>query len=143
MECTVFSSLRTPIGISHTYIVQSVLHVLQKQKRNGSVSVSLIGDTKMKSLNKQYRGKNTTTDVLSFAMEDGISMPGDTDFGDMFISIPQIKKQAKTHGISFKEEFTRMMVHGTLHLLGYDHMVKKEATIMFSLQEQYVADLYE
>ena len=142
MECSVFSTLRSPIVVSRTYIVQSVLHVLKKQKKKGSVSVSLIGDTRMRTLNKTYRGKDKTTDVLSFAMEEGMVMPGETDFGDMFISIAQIRRQANTHNVSFKEELTRMMVHGTLHLLGYDHMTKKEAAIMFPLQEKYVAQLY-
>jgi probable rRNA maturation factor len=140
MECTIYQTVRRS-GVSHHFIKQMMSKILSKMKSKGNVSVHLIGDTKMKSLNKQYRGKDSTTDVLSFAMHDGMDMMMGDELGDIFISIPRIHIQARDHNISFKEEFVRMLVHGILHLLGYDHMKKKEAEKMFRLQEKLVFDI--
>ncbi len=93
----------------------------------------------MKDLNRVHRGKNKTTDVLSFSANEG-NWPGkqEEDLGDIFISAAKIRKQAKVWGVSAAEEFTRMLVHGILHILGYDHMKDKEAKIMFGKQEKYL-----
>jgi probable rRNA maturation factor len=60
------------------------------------------------------------------------------DWGDIFICIPQIRRQAKEYGVLYKEELYRMTVHGVLHLLGYDHGQKKDEKEMFSLQDKFV-----
>lgn len=80
----------------------------------------------MKSLNRQYRGIDRTTDVLSFPQEDTFSHndsgPGsDILLGDIVINLHKAKRQAKENGLSFNEELKRLLVHGLLHLLGYDH----------------------
>lgn len=116
----------------HNQIIQMVLRSLKVASVD--VSVHAIGDTKMRTLNRRYMGKDKTTDVLSFPTEEHSS----GDVGDLFISIPQIKRQAKERNISAREEYTRMLVHGTLHLLGYDHATKKEEKEMFGLQEKFV-----
>lgn len=136
-SCTVYKGVRKPIGISNKKISQTVEFVLKSLKISGEVSVHLIADTKMRQLNAHYRGKDKTTDVLSFAMVDD-EIPGGmhNDWGDIFISIPQIERQAKRFNVTRKEEFMRMLVHGTLHLLGYDHEKKSDANIMFPLQEK-------
>ena len=108
---------------------------LKKHKQNSSVSVHFIADKKMTTLNKLYRDKNTTTDVLSFSTGD----PG--DLGDLFVSVPQIKRQAKLWGVSFQEEMTRMIVHGVLHLMNYTHETTKKSNDMFELQEKYIKQL--
>ncbi len=96
------------------------------------VSVHMIGDMRMTTMNTQYRGKSYPTDVLSFPTEDA------DDIGDIFICVPQIIRQAKEFGVTAKEECTRMLVHGVLHLLGYDHQTKRDADEMFSIQERVV-----
>ncbi len=96
----------------------------------------------MKRLNNQYRGKNTTTDVLSFSLQEGISLSGsNNELGDIFISVPQIKRQAHRLHISVREEFIRMLIHGVLHILGYDHEKEKDAKRMFSIQEKFLTQL--
>ena len=81
-----------------------------------------MGDTAMRSLNKRYRGKDRTTDVLSFAFREG-SFPGIQPemLGDIVISIPEARRQAEVTGITLESEISRLLIHGLLHLLGYDH----------------------
>ncbi len=62
----------------------------------------------------------------------------DKDWGDIFICVPQIKRQAKEYGVTYTEELIRMTVHGVLHLLGFDHEKEEDANIMFSLQDRLV-----
>ena len=94
-------------------------------------------------INKERRGVDRATDVISFALEDS---PDDFDefriLGDIFISIPKMQEQAKEYGHSEKRELSFLVVHGLLHLLGYDHMKsKKDEEIMFSLQDEILASL--
>lgn len=113
-----------------------------EKKIKGLVEITVIGDAAMKKLNHQYRGKNKVTDVLSFGWQEGGKMPS-TILGEIYICYPQIKRQAKTFACSHKEEFTRMLVHGLLHSVGYDHITKRQAEKMFPLQEKIVAKAYE
>lgn len=96
------------------------------------VSIHMIGDVRMTTMNAQYRGKSYPTDVLSFPTDDA------HDRGDIFICVPQIIRQSKQFGVTPKEECVRMLVHGVLHLLGYDHQTKPDADEMFSIQEKVV-----
>jgi probable rRNA maturation factor len=86
------------------------------------VSVLLVGDVAMRSLNRRYRGKDRTTDVLSFPLRGG-KFPGVQHhlLGDIVISVPTAARQAKAAGDTLPEEIDRLLVHGFLHLLGYDH----------------------
>ncbi|MDD2758187.1 MAG: rRNA maturation RNase YbeY [Patescibacteria group bacterium] len=106
-----------------------------EKKIKGAVEIALVGDTEIKKLNHVWRGKNKPTDVLSFSWGEGEKISGDL-LGQIIISFPRIKAQAKEYKVSVKEEFTRMLVHGLLHLAGYDHVKIKEATKMFKLQEK-------
>ncbi len=104
------------------------------------MSLHIIGDKKMTQLNFHHRGKKKTTDVLSFATHEGEGLLSD-DWGDVFISLPQVKKQAKEYQIPWQEEFYRMLIHGILHLFGYDHMEEKDAKKMFKLQEKFLSEI--
>jgi probable rRNA maturation factor len=80
----------------------------------------------MRLLNYQYRGIDRTTDVLSFPQEESISLKNlnlmkNVILGDIVISVPKAKKQAKENGLTFYEEIKRLLIHGVLHLIGYDH----------------------
>lgn len=132
------------IGVKEQDMKQVVLFVLKKIKKTKAVvSLHCVGDQQIRSLNRRYRKKDKVTDVLSFPMRTGkfflTDKKTEEDWGDIFICIPQIKRQAKEYGVSYKEELYRMTVHGVLHLLGYDHEAKKDATIMFPLQDMLVA----
>lgn len=108
-----------------------------------TASIHLVGEKMIKKLNKKFLSKDKVTDVLSFPLvERGTRNVGqEGDLGDVFLCVPRIKKQAKECGVSFEEEFCRMLTHGMLHLFGFDHENKKEAKKMFDLQEQIVKKL--
>ena len=101
----------------------------QVLKSNGlmeavEVSISFVGDRKMKQLNKKYRKKEGTTDVLSFSLIEGkVPFPeSDTLFlGDIVISYPQARKQAGQYNLLVDEEINKLVEHGLLHLLGIHH----------------------
>lgn len=89
---------------------------------DAEVSVLVVGDRAMRTLNRRYRGKDRTTDVLSFPLREG-RFPGIQThlLGDVVICMPAAARQAKTAGAPLLEEIDRLLVHGFLHLLGYDH----------------------
>jgi probable rRNA maturation factor len=89
--------------------------ILKKEKAKGKINLVLINDRQIRKLNKRYRKKDKPTDVLSFEMgEDGI-------IGDIAISTETTQRNAKRYGVTYKRELKRLVVHGVLHLLGYDH----------------------
>jgi probable rRNA maturation factor len=83
----------------------------------GSVSVLFCGDRAMRRLNRNFRGKDRTTDVLSFPS----GMPPETFLGDLVISIPEARRQARQAGRGSAGVLEKLLLHGLLHLLGYDH----------------------
>jgi probable rRNA maturation factor len=88
-----------------------------------SATVAFISDRRMKELNQFFRGKNSTTDVLSFPHEsDTFADDEDKDFlGDIVISAEQAERQAKENGLTLDNEIQQLILHGLLHLCGYDH----------------------
>ncbi|CCF05908.1 rRNA maturation RNase YbeY [Bacillus velezensis] len=106
------------------------------------VSVTIVTNEEIRRINRDYRGKDTPTDVISFALEEegedeveivGADMP--PVLGDIIISADRTKEQAEEYGHSFMRELGFLAVHGFLHLLGYDHMTKEEEEEMFSKQK--------
>jgi probable rRNA maturation factor len=100
-------------------------------------NIILVDNTYIHKLNKDYRGIDRPTDVISFALED-YEDNIDLDhriLGDIYISIDKAHSQAEEYGHSFKREICFLAVHGLLHLLGYDHMKEEDEKIMFGLQE--------
>lgn len=94
------------------------------------LTIVLVSSQKMRALNRQFRGKDYATDVLSF---EGFEP---TSLGELIICNSVVIKQAKQHKFSFHQELAYMVLHGILHLLGYDHeRSKKEAKIMFKIQD--------
>lgn len=118
-------------------------------KPPAEVSLLVIGDTEVHRLNRAYRGKDRTTDVLSFGMtggeNDGFVTPPDgvKHLGEVIISYPQAERQAKDAGHSLKAEMALLVVHGVLHLLGYDHEKAMDKRRMWSRQKAVLAKLGE
>ena len=92
--------------------------------KNAEVSITLVDDKYIKKVNKKYRGINKPTNVLSFELGDNVLL------GDIFISIDTVSREAKNENISVAEHTAHMVVHGILHLLGYDHINDKDAEKM-------------
>lgn len=110
---------KTRQRLNQAVIEQAVEATLAFCRKKGSVSVVIIGDSKMKQLNANYRGKNSTTDVLSFTETESM-VPEKNFLGEIFIDYQVIKKQAKKFSPSIRFELAFIVIHGTLHLLGYD-----------------------
>lgn len=116
----------------------TVVEVLQRHhvKGNIEIGVSVVGDRKMHEVNKKYRGIDSTTNILSFALQDPVSpsqlqhvprvgfvkAPDDIlRLGDILISYPQVVKDAAIEGVSVEDELRFLVEHGTKHLLGIHH----------------------
>ena len=84
-------------------------------------SVALVSDKRMADLNKLFRGKGSTTDVLSFPNEPEEFDPDQKNLGDVVISVEQANRQAEENGLSLEMELKQLILHGLLHLCGYDH----------------------
>ena len=93
------------------------------------ISLVFVPDSRMKSLNRKYRGRNRVTDVLAF------------DYGEIIICLPQAKRQAKQLRHSLKDELTILLIHGTLHLAGYDDEIKKDYNKMVKAQDKILLKL--
>ncbi len=101
-------------------------------------NIIIVDDDKIRQINKNYRNKDSVTDVISFALEDDKTFIK-TDvriLGDIYICFQRAYEQAISYNHSFKREILFLTVHGILHLLGYDHIKKEDELIMFDLQER-------
>jgi probable rRNA maturation factor len=106
-----------------------------------SLTIVVTGDEQIKSLNKRHRGVDETTDVLAFTADYMDPDLGHRYLGDVLISYPTAETQALEHGHSVGEELQLLVVHGVLHLLGYDHLEEGEKEEMWTLQKQILEDL--
>ena len=119
-------------------------YTLSKEKvDNGVINVIIVDNDTIHKINKDYRGVDRPTDVISFALEDDNTFIklDERILGDIYISIDKVYEQAKEYGHSIKREISFLTVHGTLHLLGYDHMIEKDEKIMFQKQEDILNEL--
>jgi probable rRNA maturation factor len=121
---------------------------------NVEMSLLITGQEKVHQLNRDFRGKDRPTDVLSFAMQDELpSGENEEDFsfvappdgikhlGEVIISYPQAVIQAQEHGHSVKKEAAVLVIHGVLHLLGYDHIEDEEAEQMEARERVILASI--
>jgi len=92
-----------------------------EEVRTREYSVAFVSDRRMKELNKLFRGKDSTTDVLSFPHEAESFEPDTNNLGDIVISVEQAAKQAVENGLTLEGEIKQLILHGVLHLCGYDH----------------------
>lgn len=122
-----------------------------KLKDKISVSVNLVGEAKIKELNRKYRNKNKPTDVLSFPIFDRDSQKllrycatalQAVDLGDIFICLSFAKNEAKRENIRVERKLAQLTAHGFLHLAGYDHeKSEKDAKKMFKVESQILRSL--
>lgn len=100
----------------------------------GEISIALVSDQIIKDLNNKYRQLDQATDVLSFPMDEAL-------WGDIIISVEKVKDQAEAYGHSQKRELAYLLVHGLLHLLGYDHKNLGEKEEMRQKEERVLSEL--
>lgn len=126
-----------------TSVLRKVFEIVRK---DGEVSLLLVDDPTIRKLNREYRGLDRPTDVLSFALNEGDPPdPSPEMWGDIVVSVECALRQAEEYGHSFEMEMTRLLIHGALHLLGYDHEISenedermrmREAEILHALQPE-------
>ena len=105
-------------------------------KNDYYLSLLIANDKIIKEINKEYRNKDCTTDVISFAYNETENVGPMNIMGDIIISIEKVKEQAKEYGHSEEREFYYVFCHGILHLLGYDHIEKEDKKIMREREEK-------
>jgi len=116
-------------------LAQAVLSSVGEKKAD--IGILLVGDRSMRRLNRDYRKKNRTTDVLAFPMREGPG-PSSALMGDVVISVPTAAQQARQLGRSLDEELTILLVHGILHLCGYDHERSNREARRMQQRERWV-----
>lgn len=111
---------------------------LEYMKKDGNISVIIVDNAEIHRLNLEHRNVDSPTDVLSFPANEGESIAAIPDgfLGDIVISFERAKEQACEYGHSIEREAAFLAVHGTLHLLGYDHMNEDDEKEMFALQKE-------
>lgn len=115
---------------------QAVIAVLEThQVAATTLSIALVDNAAIQSLNMQHRGVNAPTDVLSFAADFPLELGEDEQYlGDLVIAYPYTKSQAEQEGFTLHDSLILMVIHGTLHLLGYDHDTPENRERMWAAQ---------
>ncbi len=101
---------------------------------SGQVNLMLVDDEEIEALNKEYTGNAYPTDVLSFSYIEGGEEPIEGELGDIAISLPMATAQAEAAGTSVDAELALLALHGTLHVIGYDHQTPEEREKMDRIQ---------
>ena len=120
--------------------------LLSEGPEEAEVSLMLVDDRRIHALNLEYRGVDRPTDVLSFALQEEMEEEPEIEeedemLGDIVISVERARDQAEEYGHSFEREIVYLAVHGTLHLLGYDHEEENDKQEMRSKEEEVMAKL--
>ncbi|MEY8560382.1 rRNA maturation RNase YbeY [Jeotgalicoccus halotolerans] len=111
-----------------------------EEEGDAEVSVSFVSNEEIQNINRDYRDKDSVTDVISFALEEDemniIHAEAPRTLGDIVISTDRAKEQAEDYGHSYRRELLFLALHGFLHLLGYDHMESDDEVVMNGKQEE-------
>lgn len=118
-------------------VKKSILALIRKEKKKaGKINFIFCSDEFLLSLNKKFLKHNTLTDIVTF------QYPAKKLSGEIFISIPRVKENAKKFETSFHNELSRVMIHGTLHLCGYKDKRKSEKKEMRRKEEYYLKNVW-
>jgi probable rRNA maturation factor len=147
MEVHVYKTRECFVSLAE--IKRAVLLASKLEKKiKGSVEIGVISKKEIKDINRRYRGINKPTDVLSFAWQEDEfilsnpkKQPQNQPLGQLYLCPEIIEEHAKRFEVTKKEEFFRMLIHGMLHLVGYDHDLPGRAKKMFSLQEKILENI--
>lgn len=126
-------------GLPERTVTRVVTAVLAGERRSAGVTVTFLGPARMRALNRKWKGQDAPTDVLSFTL----SLPNGALTGDIYVCPAVARAAARELEVSEREELIRLVIHGTLHVLGLDHPEGPERTRspMWRKQERYVKAL--
>ena len=109
-----------------------------RERPSGTINLVFTDDDRIRDLNREFRGKDRPTDVLSFSFEE---LEADGTLGEVYISVPTARRQAVRYGTGITGEYLRLFCHGLLHLFGYDHEDPEQEILMLERQDEYLARL--
>ncbi|MCH5461307.1 rRNA maturation RNase YbeY [Lactobacillus sp. LC28-10] len=157
MDLEIYDETKNGVPEEHVQLVKNILEYAGKYiklKENTEMSVTFVNNDRIQEINREYRGVDRATDVISFAIEDSAE---DDEFpivmdealeeeipeniGDIFVSVDKVGEQAEYLEHSYERELGFLVVHGFLHLNGYDHMEPEDEKVMFKLQRD-ILDAY-
>ncbi len=143
MEISIYNETEEKIDDELKIMHDVLVHGIDKLKVGDVIfNVIIVDNEYIHHLNKDYRGIDRETDVITFALEDDKTFnPVERILGDVYISIDKARSQSEEYGHSLKRELCFLGVHGMLHLLGYDHMKKEDEEVMFKLQEDILDEM--
>jgi probable rRNA maturation factor len=154
IDITVDKEFKKALSVPWLRGIARRILIAQCAEASSEVGIYITGQDKIRELNRIYRGKDCPTDVLSFsffikeAADDAITHPdfpaapnGAINLGEIVISMPQAEIQAAEYGHPFKKELARLLIHGIMHLLGFDHEVEADAVIMEDRELQILKTL--
>lgn len=126
----------TTVKIDKEFFKEITEKILEgEKKKEANLSIALVGQGRIRELNKRYRGKNRITDVLAFPNRE-------LGLGEIVICLREVKKNAKRFSSTFEKELARVLIHGILHLLGYDHEKSKTETKKMEEKQNYYLKLF-
>ena len=142
------NDVESTIDVKATWLRRVIRSALASAGQRGAVEVGLLltGDDGVRRLNRDYRGEDRTTDVLAFALEESeVAFPRPSDalptLGQVVVSYPQAVRQAAEYGHTVEREVAFLVVHGLLHLLGFNHQRPDDEARMLSKQEAILTSL--
>lgn len=110
------------------------LTALQAKADQVEVTIRFVDEVEGQALNRDYRGKDYATNVLTFTYDDGPSIPGMPLMGDLVFCHPVVVREANEQGITLEAHYAHLVVHGILHLQGFDHEENADAEVMEALE---------
>ncbi len=126
----------TAVRIDEEFLRKVCQKVLKEEKRGKTnLSIALVGQSRVRELNKRYRGKNQVTDVLSFP-------DGEIGLGEIVVCPSEVKRSARRFDLTFEKELARVLIHGILHLLGYGHEKSGAAAKKMEEKQNYYLKKY-
>jgi probable rRNA maturation factor len=136
-----WSRLGDPEALTRRAVEAAFLIASDAPREDVEISVLLTDDAGVRDLNRDWRGQDKPTNVLSFPAPEQPGLPGPRHLGDIALAFETLLRESEAESKPFANHFLHLVVHGTLHLLGYDHELEAEAEIMEALEVKALATL--
>ena len=136
-----WSTLGDAEGLTRRAVEAAFMVASDAPRETTEISVLLTDDPSVQALNREWRHQDRPTNVLSFPSPEQPGLPGARHLGDIALAFETLVRESRDEGKTLADHFTHLVLHGTLHLLGYDHELEAEAQIMEALEGKALAAL--